>query len=48
MEGLTDLDYQHLKDIKIWKAKVGDEGVRSICKYINKSNTIEILDLLDN
>lgn len=48
MEALTDLNYQHLKKIRIWKADLQDEGVRSICNYIEKSNTIEYLDLMEN
>ena len=47
-ESLTDLNYQHLKKIRLWKAGVEDEGLRSICNYIDKSNTIEYLDLMDN
>ena len=40
METLSDLNYQHLKKIRIWKADLQDEGVRSICNYIEKCNTI--------
>ena len=43
-----DLNYQHLKKIRLWKVKADDEGVRSICNYIDKSNSIEYLDLMDN
>lgn len=48
MEGLTDLSYQHLKKVRIWKADIQDEGVRSICNFIEKCNTIEYLDLMEN
>lgn len=46
MECLIDLNYQHLKKIRLWKADLEDEGVRSICNYIQKCNTIEYLDLM--
>lgn len=48
MDCLSDLNYQHLKKIRIWKADLQDEGVRSICNYIEKCNTIEYLDLMEN
>lgn len=48
METLTDLNYQHLKKIRFWKVNVEDEGLRSICNYIEKVNSIEYLDLMDN
>lgn len=48
MESLIDLNYQHLKKMRIWKADLQDEGVRSICNYIDKSNTVEYLDLMEN
>lgn len=48
METLTDLNYQHLKKIRVWKADLQDQGVRSICNYIEKCNTIEYLDLMEN
>ena len=48
MECLSDLNYAHLKKIRIWKADLQDEGLRSICNYIDKCNTIEYLDLMEN
>jgi hypothetical protein len=35
-----DISYKHLKKLKLWKVKAQDEGLRSICNYIDKSNTI--------
>lgn len=40
MEGLIDLSYAHLKKIRIWKADIQDEGLRSICNFIDKSNSV--------
>ncbi len=48
MDALTDINYQHLKVIRLWKADIQDEGLRSICNYIDKVGTIEYLDLMDN
>ena len=48
MEALSELNYQHLKVIRLWKVDVQDEGLRSICNYINKVGTVEYLDLMDN
>ena len=47
-EALTDLDYQHVKQICIWKCFAEDEGVRSICNYIKKNPNVQKLDLLEN
>ena len=48
MEALTDLSYQHLKVVRLWKVDLQDEGLRSICNYIDKVGSIEYLDLMDN
>lgn len=40
MDCLSDINYQHLKKIRIWKADLQDEGLRSICNFIEKCNTI--------
>jgi hypothetical protein len=34
--------------MRLWKVNVDDEGLRSICNYVEKVNTIEYLDLMDN
>jgi Ran GTPase-activating protein (RanGAP) involved in mRNA processing and transport len=48
MESLNDLNYPHLKKIRLWKIDLQDEGLRSICNFIDKMSTIEYLDLMDN
>jgi hypothetical protein len=48
MDALCDLNYQHLKIIRLWKIDLQDEGLRSICNYIDKVETVEYLDLMDN
>lgn len=47
-DALSDLDYQHVKQICIWKSKAEDEGVRSICNYIQKNQGVVKVDLLEN
>lgn len=48
MDALCDMNYQHLKVIRLWKVDLQDEGLRSICNYIDKVQTVEYLDLMDN
>ena len=48
MDSLSDINYQHLKIIRLWKVDLQDEGLRSICNYIDKVRTVEYLDLMDN
>lgn len=48
MDTFTEIGYKHLKKLRLWKIKTEDEGLRAICNYIEKSQTIEYLDLLDN
>ena len=48
MDGLTDLQYPYLKKIRLWKIDLQDEGVRVICNYVEKVNSVEYLDLMDN
>jgi Ran GTPase-activating protein (RanGAP) involved in mRNA processing and transport len=48
MEVASDIKYEHLKKVRIWKGGIGDEGVRFICKFIAASNSLELLDLMDN
>lgn len=43
-----DLNYQHLKVVRLWKVELQDEGLRSICNYIDKVASVEYLDLMDN
>ena len=48
MEAASDVQYRHLKSIRLWKVKAEDEGVRTTCLFIDKVKTLEVLDLLDN
>ena len=48
MEALSDLNYQHLKIIRLWKVDLQDEGLRSICQFADKTGTVTYLDLMDN
>jgi Ran GTPase-activating protein (RanGAP) involved in mRNA processing and transport len=48
MEVASEIKYEYLKKVKIWKGKIGDEGVRFICKYLSTANSLDILDLMNN
>jgi hypothetical protein len=48
MDSLSDLNYPHLKKLRLWKVDIQDEGVRAICNYIDKASTVEYLDLMEN
>ena len=48
MESFTEIGYKHLKQLRLWRVKCQDEGVRTICIYIDKVRLLEVLDLLDN
>lgn len=48
MDCFSEITYKHLKKIRLWKVRAQDEGVRAICNYIDKAQTVEYLDLLDN
>ena len=48
MESFGDIGYKHLKKLRLWKVKAQDEGMRVICNFVDKCNTLEYLDLLDN
>lgn len=48
MEVASDIKYEHLKKIRICKGGISDEGTRFICKFIAASNSLELLDLMDN
>ncbi len=48
MDSLSDLNYMHLKKIRIWKANLMDEGLRAICNFMEKCNTLQYLDLMEN
>lgn len=48
MEVASDLQYEHLKKVRIWKGGIGDEGVRFISKFLSIKYSLELIDLLDN
>jgi hypothetical protein len=39
-DALTDLSYKHLKVLRLWKVKAGDEGLRCICNFMEKTKTL--------
>lgn len=36
-DALSDLDYKHVRQVCVWKAKAEDEGVRAICNFMQKA-----------
>jgi hypothetical protein len=40
MEVASELKYEQLKMVRIWKGGIGDEGLRFICKFIDTSHSI--------
>ena len=49
-EVVSELNYKNLKEIKIWKGAISDEGVRALTKYIEltKKNSVTSFDVIDN
>jgi len=47
-ETLEEVDYKHLKSIRLWKTQCENEGVRTIAKFLQKSKNLQCLDLLEN
>lgn len=45
---LGDLQYKHLKELKLYKSGIGDEGCKSIANFMVKSKNVKILVLPDN
>ena len=48
MDALRDVKYQHCKSIRLWKTFCEDEGVRSVCQYLEHGRNVAFLELLDN
>jgi Ran GTPase-activating protein (RanGAP) involved in mRNA processing and transport len=40
--------YPHCASIRLWQTACEDEGVRSICEYLDLGKPVTILELLDN
>lgn len=36
MEALEDLSYKHVTEIKFYKTEMADEGVKYVCKFVEK------------
>ena len=36
MEALEDLSYKHVTEIKFYKTEMSDEGVKYVCKFVEK------------
>lgn len=48
MEVASELQYEHLKLLRIWKGGIGDEGLRVICKYLVSGYSLELIDVIQN
>jgi Ran GTPase-activating protein (RanGAP) involved in mRNA processing and transport len=40
--------YPHCSSFRLWKTYCEDEGVRSLCTFLERCNSILVLELLDN
>jgi Ran GTPase-activating protein (RanGAP) involved in mRNA processing and transport len=47
-EALKQVAYPHCFSIRLWKTYCEDEGVRALCEFLERNNTVMCLDLLDN
>jgi Ran GTPase-activating protein (RanGAP) involved in mRNA processing and transport len=48
IESLKAASYPHLRSIRLWKTYCEDEGVRSICSFLDKNASVLCLELLDD
>lgn len=48
MDALREVKYQHCVSIRLWKTFCEDEGVRSVCQYLEHGRNVAFLELLDN
>ena len=42
---LRDMDYKLLRQIRFWGARIEDEGLRSLCQFLDNNHTIVHLEL---
>ena len=47
MEAAIAAKYKHCDSVRLWKAKCEDEGVRLVCKFLQASKSVNVLELLD-
>jgi Ran GTPase-activating protein (RanGAP) involved in mRNA processing and transport len=47
MEAAIAAKYKHCDSVRLWKAKCEDEGVRLVCKFLQTSKSVNVLELLD-
>ena len=45
---MTLFRYTKCISIRLWKTYCEDEGVRALCEFLDKNNSVMCLDLLDN
>jgi len=48
MGTFSELAYKHLKEIKLWKTRAKDQGVKSICEFMEKGKNVQKLVLVEN
>ena len=48
MDALRDSKYKYCTSIRFWKTYCEDEGVRAICQFLETTDTVQFLELLDN
>lgn len=45
---MSDLSYKHLKELKLYKCGIGDEGAKAIADYMTKGMCVKTLVLPNN
>jgi len=47
-DALKEINYVHVRSIRLWKNNAEDEGVRAVCQFLEKNKTVTILEFMDN
>jgi Ran GTPase-activating protein (RanGAP) involved in mRNA processing and transport len=46
-DALKDVQYNQLRNIRFWKANTEDDGVRSLCTYLQQQPTVSALEFVE-
>ena len=46
-DALKDTQYPHLRNIRLWKADIEDDGIRSLCGYLKQCPTVTCLEIIE-
>ena len=48
VDSLKAASYPHCISFRFWKTNIQDEGIREICDFLSKFQTVLCLELIDN